>query len=276
MSNQPLFGQSSVDSLPNLSGNGIPDITNIVNYSTQFNPTVPSTPYSNLVETPSKLVGTAQVPYQPVALPNYIATLYANVFNINTSLTNNILDAASDNRVYPTAYAVQQYVQSQISGTQILGNGVNQDNGNIVSTTVNNSIIAGLSINAHAYNYSYVDPSTGLSSSAPIYVYNMDVSENAPRSGANKQVILALSEVPVGTLVYLYAGDGSAFINAGEKFSYYQFTFGGSFIDFTTLYDETKEAWAWFVTNQSSCLSIPGVGVAGTSPFVGATPNTSN
>ena len=274
MSSQPLQGQASVDSLPVLSGNGIPNVNNIVNYNTQFNPTSPSSPYSNLVETPSNLVGTAQVPYQPVALPNYIATLYANVFNINTSLTNNILDAATDNRVYPTAYAVQQYVQSQISGTQLLGTGANQDNGNVVSTTVNNSIIVGLSINAHSYNYAYVDPNTGVSTSAPIYVFNMDVSENLPRNGANKQVILAVTDITPGTLVYLYAGNGSAFINAGEKFSYYQFTFSGAFIDFTTIYDESKNVWAWFVTNQSSALSIPGVGVAGTSPFVGATPNT--
>lgn len=277
MSQQFTFGQSSVNSLPVLSGDGTPLIQNIVS-SNSFNPIGLSTPYSNLVETPSNLVGTDKVPYQPVALPNYIATLYANVFNINSSLTNNIMDAASDNRVYPTAYAVQQYVQSQVSGTQILGTGLNQDNGNVVTTTLNNSIILGLSIEAHAYEYAYVDPNTGITSSAPIYVFNMDTAVNAPRNGAKKEVILSLpssvySSLTPGTLVYLYAGNGSAFINAGESFSYYQFTYNGSFIQFSTIYDELMNGWSWFVTNQSSCLSVKGVGVQGVPPFQGATKN---
>jgi hypothetical protein len=269
---QPLSGQMSVDSLPTLSGNGIPAVLN--NFSdNSFNPTNPPTPYSNLVQTPSNLVGTSQVPYQPVALPNYIATLYANVFNINSSLTNNLMTAASDNRVYPTAFAVQQYVQSQISGTQLLGTAAGQDNGDIVNTTVNNSIILGLSVNAHAYNYAYVDPDTAQDISAPIYVFNMDTVANNARNGANKQVILSAHNLEKGTLVYLYSGNGSAFMNAGEKFSYYQFTHHGAFIDFTMIYDEIMDGWCWFVTNHSSSLSVRGVGAQNTPPFEGATPN---
>ena len=122
----PSLADQHIPSLPTITGNGIFEVNNVVPHSTgsfEPHPNNPSNSYSYPLMDPAKLIGSASTPYMNVALPAYITTLYKNVYNINTNLTNDISGAAADDREYPSSYAVQQYVQSQISPMAILPSG---------------------------------------------------------------------------------------------------------------------------------------------------------
>ena len=155
------FSDLIIPSLPSpISGNGLFPVNIVVpNADSSFNTPsdVPqSTSYSYPLMSPAKLIGTGSQPYAPVALPAYISTLYNNVYNINVNLTNTLLTAAVDDRTYPTSYAVQQYVQSQIGGSQIInGDGTlgTISNTYVVTTTLNNTLIQDA---APALGFSYV------------------------------------------------------------------------------------------------------------------------
>lgn len=257
-----ITGKTIVDSMPPLVGNGLPPVE-VVFSDSQFEPTSPPTSYTDIISDTSKLVGSDECPYQPVANPNYIKVLYANAYNINNSLTNDISEAASDNRIYPTAFAVQKYVQSQLTGIQILD--ATDNNTNIISTSLTNSIITELGSAAQVLEYTLDTVVT------PIYVYTMDPLENAPRIGASKQILLGVQEIPVGHLIYLYAGDGNAFVVAGKMYPWYQFSYIGAFVELTQIYKDGK--WTFFINNYSSVFSGSGAGEVGSVPFVGVTEN---
>lgn len=248
------FSDLIIPSLPSpISGNGLFPVNIVVpNSVSSFDTpsgTTQSDSYSYPLMNPAKLIGDNSQPYMPVALPAYISTLYENVYNINSNLTNDISTAAKDDRIYPTSYAVQQYVQSQIAGTQIIdGTGdlypTGKTNTYIVTTTVNNTVIQN------------TNPAAGyLYPGGKIALFWMETSENGPRIGANKSVIFVdkgyLTDVSgniTGNLVFLYAGDNSFFINMGRKFKYYKFVYTGDFLQFIQAYDAINDSWDWLVT----------------------------
>jgi hypothetical protein len=248
-----------VSSLPNpLPSNGLFTVTSNIPAGSFSDPSDNNSTYSNWILNPADLIGTASAPYAPVALPAYVSTLYQNVFNINNSLQDNISDAAVDDRHFPTSYAVQKYVQSQISGCQVLSASDPSNNGNVISTTVTNTLIETVSSNAVQYTYSYIAPGASTATVAEVAVYNMDTGLNATRNGATKIVVYgdsAYASTANGNLMFLYAGEGSSFVIAGQKQKYYQFTFQGDFVQFVNVYDNMTSSWLWLVTNYQSVFS---------------------
>ena len=257
----PSFSNEVIPSLPPISGNGFFQVKVVVPTADAneeagtglFRPTTnnPSTSYSYPLMDPANLIGTPSTPYMNVALPAYITTLYSNIYNINTKLTNDISEAAADDRIYPSAYAVQQYVQSQVSGTQII-NGDN--NVNLVNTTMTNTLIQSAVTSAQGFTYVNGDQSNTIS------VFWMDESPNRPRNGATKTVMFSASGYLTnmnssisGNLVFLYAGDLSHFTYLGQQYKFYQFVTRGDFLDFVQSYNTTNLNWDWLVKD---CLGV--------------------
>jgi hypothetical protein len=248
-----------ISSLPTIAGSGLFTVTNALDASGHFTEVTPSTSYSYPLMDPAKLIGTAGQPYMNVALPAYITTLYNNTYKINENLKNSISTAAVDNREYPTSYAVQQYVQSQVSGTQII-NGSTLENGNgntyTVNTTTVNTIITTANSAAAGFTYTYNgDP-------ASIAVYWMDTGVNTPRNGASKTVMYSASNYlrdsggnVTGDLAFLYAGNSSNFVHMGVNYKYYQFVIRGDFLDFIQSYNSSTSSWEWIVKDSLGVFS---------------------
>jgi len=257
-----------IPSLPRITGNGLFDVSVVVPYTgadvpegtNLFNPAVgnPSTSYSYPLMDPAKLIGTPSQPYMNIALSAYIATLYNNVYNINTNLINDISPASVDDRTYPTSFAVQQYVQSQVAGTQVI-NGNN--NINIVNTTANNTLIQTAVASAQGFNYVNGD------SLSTISVFWMDVNPDEPRNGASKTVMFSAGDYLTdsennitGNLVFLTAGANSQdvqshFIHLGNKYNHYQFVARGDFVDFIQSYNTSTSSWEWLVKDALGVFS---------------------
>lgn len=253
---------ASVDAMTSLPvplpSNGIFDVTVNITDTEFSDPSNNNSTYSTYIIDPAKLVGTEQAPYQPVANGAYIATLYENCYNINNNLQNDISGNAIDNRQYPTSYAVQKYVQSQIAGTQI----IDASNTDIIAqTTVNNTIVEKVNQNAVAYTYSYKKDDDTAAVSADIAVYTMNNAQNDPRNGASKIVVFAdatfggANAINTGDLVFLYAGDNGNFVYQGQELKYYQFTYLGDNVSFVMLYNSTTSTWQWLVTDCNSVFS---------------------
>lgn len=217
----------------------------------------PSTSYSYPLMDPAKLIGTAGQPYMNVALPAYITTLYENTYKINENLKNTISTAAVDNREYPTSYAVQQYVQSQVAGTQLI-NGSGSNNTYVVNTTTSNTLIQ--TAIAVAQGFSYVRSVDSAIKS--ISLFWMDTGVNAPRNGASKTVMFSVSDYLTteegaisGNLAFLYAGNSSHFLHLGVLYKYYQFVCRGDFLDFIQSYNSTTSSWEWLVKDSLGVFS---------------------
>lgn len=272
------YANQIISGLPSpISGDGLFDVTVVVpNTDSSFNTpsgTTQSNSYSYPLMSPADLIGTGSNPYMPVGLSAYITTLYDNVYNINTNLKNDISTSAPDDRTYPTSFAVQQYVQSQIAGTQIINStgptfpeGI--QNTYLVLTTLNNTLITSIPSFAQAYQYTNNDvASPGIKS---ISIFWMNTAQDTPRVGANKTVMFAASDYLTndngitGNLVFLYSGNNSYFVNAGKKYSYYQFVYRGDFVNFIQSYDSSTNSWDWLVTNCmgvfSNSIKISGAG----------------
>ena len=248
----PEYSNDVIPSLPsNISGDGLFGVNIVVPNNNVppglFEPNVahPSTSYSYPLMDPAKLIGTGSQPFMNVALPAYISTLYNNVYNINTNMENDISKAALDDRKYPTSYAVQHYVQSQISGTQHI-NGANPVN--LVNTTTINTIIDTTPPSSMSFNYSY----KGAVKSVSLFWMNEDVNET--RDGASKLVLFNmpnhltnLDGSVSNDIVFLYAGDNSFFINLGQKYKYYQFVVLGDHVEFIQSYVAANDGWNWVV-----------------------------
>ena len=212
--------------------------------------------YSNYILSPSAIVGTESAPYMPIALPAYVSTLYQNIWNINNNLKDNISNASTDNREYPTSYAVQSYVQSQLSGTQIMSGSDPSNNQSSVHTTVSNTVIKTVLLstaNSGTYTNGSVNPAVQL---VPVATYIMDTEANVTRNGATKTVVFAdTAWLANGQLVFLSAGANSDFIIAGQRQNYYQFTFLGDFVTFIMVRNADNNGWNWLVTNYQSRFS---------------------
>ena len=250
-----------IASLPlTVTGDGLFAVTQVVPNASGglFSPmdgVSPSTSYSYPLMDPAKVIGTVGQPYMNVALPAYITTLYENTYKINENLKNSISTSAVDNREYPTSYAVQQYVQSQVSGTQLI-NGSGSNNTYVVNTTVSNTLIQ--TAIAIAQGFSYVVDSAIKS----ISLFWMDTGVNAPRNGANKTVMFSVSDYLTteegaisGNLAFLYAGDSSHFLHLGVLYKYYQFVCRGDFLDFIQSYNSTTSSWEWLVKDSLGVFS---------------------
>jgi hypothetical protein len=250
-----------VSTLPTpLPSNGLFNVTQNITAGTFNDPSVnvTSSTYSNWLLNPADLIGTPSAPYAPVALPAYVSTLYQNVYNINNSLQDDISAPAQDDRDFPTSYAVQKYVQSQLSGCQVLNKNDPSNNGVVVSTSLTNTLIELVTGNSFRYTYIYQPPSGGPAGTANVSIFQMDISLNPTRNGASKIVIYGDSEFATtsnGNVTFLYSGDESAFIVAGQRQLYYQFTFVGDFVQFVTVYDTTTASWLWLVTGYQSVFS---------------------
>ena len=251
-----------ISSLPTIAGSGIFSVTQVVPNASGglFSPlnATPSTSYSYPLMNPADLIGTAGRPYMNVALPAYITTLYENTYKINDNLKNSISTAAVDNREYPTSYAVQQYVQSQVSGTQII-NGTGANNTYTVNTTTVNTIIATANSAARGFTYTGSDGSP-----ANISLYWMDTSANAARNGASKTVMFSATNYlrdasgnVTDDLAFLYAGNGSNFVHMGATYKFYQFVIRGDFLDFIQSYTVTDGvgSWEWIVKDSLGVFS---------------------
>ena len=243
-------------SLPSLTGTGIFAVNAVVpNADGSFNPmdSNKSTSYSYPLMSPAKLIGTITAPFMNVALPSYISTLYNNVFNINKNLQSDISGIAQNDRQYPTSFAVQNYVQSQIAGVQVMqNNGVG--NTYIVTTSLNNTLIQ--KVPPIANNFSYDNEVSGTSDIALLY---MDTTPNAPRVGTTKTIVFADPTYLKGNsglednLIFLYAGDNAFFAHMGGLHKYYQFVYTGDFLVFVQAYDPVAKSWTWLVTN---CMGV--------------------
>lgn len=242
------YANQVIPSLPTpLSGNGLFSVKTVVPDGS-FNPvgSNPSTSYSNVIMSPANIIGTPNAPYMNVGLPAYISTLYTNAYNVNNNLQNDISEAALDDRHYPTSFAVQQYVQSQIAGTQIIS-GANDTY--TVLSTVNNTLIKETPVSAQAFYYAYNGVAT-----PSISLFWMDTTANGPRNGATKTVMFGESGYfrdgsgVTGNLAFLYAGDNSYFVNHGVQLKYYQFVYTGDFLTFIQAYNEATQTWNWLVT----------------------------
>lgn len=224
-------GSSSVfNSLPSypetLDADGsFTPVVNILN-NTFNTPTNSSEPPFNKVligNSAQNIVGSSSTPYLPSALPAYIPTLYSNVYDIQTNLTNTIsMSDVSDNRIYPSVYAVKNYVQSQLSGTERLA-----ANGPVtlkVSTGTSNTILVG------------ADPN--LKSSAPNVGVFQDGSNNVitnffdinnvdtARNGSGKIIINASNLTSTYFMTIQLTGN-KYFVANGKKYKTYQFSMYG-------------------------------------------------
>jgi hypothetical protein len=233
-----------------------------------------STSYSDPLMDPANIVGTDTQPYIPIALPAYVSTLYNNVYNINTNLEQDISSPATiTERKYPTSYAVQAYVQSQLSGHEVINGGIN---GGIITDKVSSSKTNTLirDITSIAYKYTFVRDTISYS----IAMYYMDTQVNEARNGSSKLIVmgdptyLKNAGVITGDIVVLYAGhtgEGetlkqSYFIHMGQQFRFYQFVITGDSLSFVQLYDAATSSWSWIITSSMGLFLKDTITVSGT------------
>ena len=242
----PEYSNLVIPNLPSpITGDGLFTVSQVVPNTISLFTTVstnPSTSYSYPLIYPANLIGTSSQPFIPAAISAYITTLYDNVYNINNNLRNDISTSAVNDRTYPTSYAVQQYVQSQVAGTQVINNSDNDTY--IVNTTVNNTLIEAVPNAAKSFFY------VNGSSTAYIALLWMNTNTDTPRSGATKTVMFSASNylTTPGNIVFLYAGDTSYFINLGQQYKYYMFVYRGDYVEFIQGSTGTN-TWDWLVTN---------------------------
>ena len=243
------------NSLPSsIPSDGIFNVNVVVPNSTSgFSATTgnPSTPYSNYIMNTSQVIGSPSSPYMPIALPAYIPSLYQNVYNINTNLQKDMTEVAVDNRSYPTTYAVQQYVQRQLNGTQLIDGDTLNNTYNIL-TTLTNTIVK--EVTSKAMGFHYVLGNTDRQ----IAIYWMDIQQNSARNGSHKTVMFCPPSgtggyLTNGNVAYLYAGDGeNYFVVAGQQQKYYQFAFYGDNVQFIMIRNDDDDGWNWMVTDYES------------------------
>jgi hypothetical protein len=189
--------------------------TNVTGFNTQSGENL-DPPYNETLigSTADNIVGTSTNPYLPAILPVYIPTLYANVYAIQTNLVDNLIEVSYDNdRRYPNAKAVKDYVASQLSGFENITSGK-------VSTSLTTTIL-------ETSTTPTVVVTDGISTSN--HIYEINPIDNA-RNGAEKIVIcnMALSRTATMSLV---AGSNAVFAVLGKTYKYYQFAMQGDMID---------------------------------------------
>lgn len=233
------------------------------------------------------LVGSASTPYVPSALPVYIPTLYASVYEIQSGLVNGPLEKelTEDNRKYPTVKAVKNYVASQLAGSEIVTAKINDTEVRKISTNLVTTILNKIA----GYNYEeegIISPNgpninmiTNLNGNAPddrVILYNFPLDQiDESRNGSVKRIVngsllennftleqgIAASEA---MCVSLYPDPNPiasgitkrVFIANGQEYKSYYFSHRGDFLEMVQVIqniDETaspiQKAELFFVTN---------------------------
>ena len=241
------------------------------------------------VDGSNNLVGSASTPYVPSALPVYIPTLYASVYEIQSGLVNGPLEdeLTENNRKYPTVKAVKNYVASQLAGSQIVIAKINEVDTTVkkistnLVTTILNKIAdydyyaAGI-ISPNGPNINLI---TNLNGDAPddrVILYNFPLNQiDESRDGSVKRIVngslllnnftlengIAASEA---MCVSLYQDPNPSvsgitkrvFIANGQEYKSYYFSHRGDFLEMVQviqIVNETttpiQKAELFFVTN---------------------------
>ena len=261
----------SMFNTPNYDANGIDPSGNVVDI-----------PFVDTVIDPTTVVGTESNPYLPINLPAYIPTLFSNVAQINKNLIDDLsVHINDDNRLYPTAWAVKSYVESQISGTQFLpynpmdssANLPTNDqlrsqsyNGTVEMTTgVSNNFIVDFppAKDVSGNNlprttklaFSGLDASGNISEIGNVYIYTLEPTMDVTRNGAKKMIMSNVKVTPTSMLT-AYAGDYSWFVVGSTKYKYYQFTYVGDFFEMVQFINDYSDPLQpenlYFVTQYNS------------------------
>jgi hypothetical protein len=245
---------------------------------------------NNLLEDgPRNLVGSATTPYVPSALPVYIPTLYASVYEIQSGLVNGPLESelTEDNRKYPTVKAVKNYVASQLAGSEIVTAKINEDDTTVkkISTNLVTTILNKIA-DYDYYAADIISPNgpniniiTNLNGDAPddrVILYNFPLNQiDESRNGSVKRIVNASILLNDFTLengiaaseaicVSLYPDPNPSvsgitkrvFIANGKEYKSYYFSHIGDFLEMVQviqIVNETttpiQKAEIFFVTN---------------------------
>jgi hypothetical protein len=189
----------------------------------------------------------------PMNLSSYIPTIYQNIQSINSNLINTIT-AADLSRNYPTSYAVQQYVQSQLTGSQLITFAcISTDNsttaGSVaISNNLTNTLIT---LNTSQGFSTQTDNGTNYH----LYMFPAISTSNSVRNGSSKTVLFNGDFTDnCGNLIpYIDLGPNDRFISQGIAYQYYQFTYKGDYISYVQVFDSGY--WKFMVTSYQSSLS---------------------
>lgn len=222
----------------------------------------PDPPYNTVCigDASTNIVGTSTTPYLPMALPAYIPTLYENMYRVQTSLKNVIPTVdVSNNREYPTIYAVKQYVASQLSGSEILVPDPAPEPELYISTGVTTTFLTA-SIIPTSYNVTvHTDsPTTGVTTF--ITTYPMNMIDNA-RNGAEKVIIntSALGSTDGGInyrlLQIVLQEPNQFFVVNGQTYKCYAFTTLGDSLNAYQYINQTTGVEFFFVLSYGGIFS---------------------
>ena len=183
----------------------------------------------------SNLVGSVTTPYLPVALPAYIPTIYRNIYDIQNNLENVIpATDVSNNRVYPTTYAVKNYVQSQLFGSEVLDPSSSSTGILQPSTGLTNSLVLSADALTNTNNFTTVAYDSGDYNVTSYTIESVDQSRNGAQKNIicvsslatenGNQVIMQISAgVPLVTATPDSTSGNPCFVVSGNFYRYYQF-----------------------------------------------------
>lgn len=250
----PVYGKTPY---PSLSYSGLfAPVQNIVGFNTPTNAPGSGSVFVNLIKDTAQIVGSTTAPYMPISLSSYIPTIYQNLQSINSNLVNSI--SSNDlSRNYPTSVAVQEYVQSQLNGSEILTKACVVSTAN--ATTSSDCVAISTSLTTSVIKLDETVNSYPQSSGTDIYsLFMIPVSsaQNNPRNGASKTVVCNSSFDISNTIIYIDLGPKDRFISEGKSYQYYQFTYKGDFISYIQAYNSSDTGhWEFFVTAHQSAFS---------------------
>jgi len=210
-----------------------------------------SDPHFNKVVLPGTvaLPGTDENPYLPINLPAYVSTLFANVANIQGNLTDDLTPEIVNQRMYPTAKSVKEYVLNQLSGTESIENGSARSDSNNARGLEFVEVKSGSStgIASTGVTTSLIEPGgiTNLTDADgnQVFVFKLG-NVDSSRSGAQKEAVNTIDLTNVS--VQLNAApcvtttdssgisqiDWSYFSYMGQKYTTYQFVHTGDIVEF--------------------------------------------
>ena len=199
---------------------------NVVNNTFSTPTNIGDPPFNNTLigSSESNLVGTATTPYIHAALPAYIPTLYSNIYNIQSNLTNVIPTTdTSDNRVYPTVFAVKNFDQSQLSGSERLTAG--SATISRISTGVSNTVLIGAPTTStnSAPNVGVFLDASGTSVITNFFDIN---SIDSARNGSTK-IIINASNLNTNYFMTIQLSGNKYFVVGGKRYRTYQYTMLG-------------------------------------------------
>jgi len=210
-----------------------------------------SDPHFNKVVLPNAvaLPGTDENPYLPINLPAYVSTLFANVANIQGNLTDDLTPEIVNQRMYPTAKSVKEYVLNQLSGTESITNSSATSDSNNARGLEFVDLKGGspTGIASTGVTTSLIEPggSTNLTDADEnsVFVFKLG-NVDSTRSGAQKETVnmidltnvsVQLNAAPCVTTTDssgISQIDWSYFSYMGQKYTTYQFVHTGDIVEF--------------------------------------------